>query len=590
MSTLGPFSRRRDPDLSGIGHALNKETYNAAADLEGRRLGAMAALGSTIYAQPAAFANSLTNNYAAYSRPYADATSSYYTGMSNLGRDYSGMYGSGVNAIGGIGTAGAQAMGSAAGSAAGAMGNAYGQAANSMGTLGAANQSALGGLYQNANNSLASMYGSSMNASSARDQAMLAGLAGLGGAGVTSIGNLGAATAASLANQAIAAANGYGQMANANYNMMGQLGAALAGIGAAREAAGPQYAKLNFAAGALPSILNTAQYGMQMAPYTAGNLNMPSVGGSFYGDGGFSASGPGGPVASGSWTNGGGGGGWSQGGRGSFNAPPAPTPQGPIGGGFSQPADGMASATSFLDSIRQQMESPQSMANMYRRDMGAHLDANRAATMDPRFLSSVNDMVGAGYGAMLGAGSRDYSPYDAMRQVRDSTREGAGALESGYGAGRGDMSSVAYQIGGIPRSALGSLASGLGGIMSSADGFISPMLREGRGALEGLAGNLNDTQRAFANNLGSRYSSTNDATRGLFSQTLGQAPWGGDLGALFDSPPPAEARDPLAGLNPHQRSVAVDLMADVRNARMRGQTAEAEDYLQQFRNLTAPIL
>lgn len=580
------------PSLPGVQWGnMNPQAFGSATQMQGQKYGAMGPMGSTIYSQPANFADALSKNYAAYSAPYASESSSYYGGMSGLGKSYADLYGQGVGSMGAIGANGANAMGSAAGSAAGAMGTGYGAIAGAQGQLGAANQAGLSGLYGTANNSLASIYGSGATARAARDQSLLSGLAGLGGAGVTAIGNLGSATAASLANQSIAAANGYGQMANANYNMMGQLGTALAGIATAREAAGPQYAKINFAAGALPSILDTAKYGMQMGPYTAGNMNMPSMGGSGYGDGGFSASGPGGPVAAGSWNNQGGGYSSPSGG-GPFNAPPPPGQTGPIAGGAGSPGDGMAATTSFFNDIRKQMEKPDSMANKYRQDMGAHFDANRAATMDPRFLASVNNMVGGGYGAMLLAGSGDYSPDAAMVQVADLTRSGADDMRSGLRSSMDGLGSLAGQVGGIPQGVLGSLSSGIGDLMGNANSYMSPMLQKGGGALNGLAGDMRSAHNQFAGDIGSAFNSTNANTQDLFGSTLGKYQWGGSLGDMFNTSPMAsdDSRDPLEGLNQYDRSRAANLATDVRRARANGDTAAADRALQQYRGLTAPIL
>lgn len=180
----------------------------------------------------------------------------------------------------------------------------------------------------------------------------------LGTAGMNAMGQYGSNVANALTNQSIAAGNTFGQMANSYYNTMGQLGS----FGSALASAG-------LTAGA-----NSAR----------GMMGFGGDGGWFGGGGygGFDVSGPGGGVASG-YTGGGGYGGFGGGGGGS----------GAMVQRGADPAERRWMTNKgfgFLNSVRGNLQNGH--GGVLAGLANDQFNANRQATMDPRFMDSMNNM------------------------------------------------------------------------------------------------------------------------------------------------------------------------------------------------------
>ena len=220
----------------------------------------------------------------------------------------------------------------------------------------------------------------------AKDTAAFGAMGGLGIAGQNAMAQYGASRNAALTNQAIAQANAFGQMGNSYYNTLGQLGH----IGSALSAAG----------------LNA---GAQSAQGTqSSNMNFGGGGGFQWGGGGgggFTASGPEGTIASGNMGGGYGGGGFggNMTGGGGMNAT--------VTRGASRgEREGMVNkGYGLLDQLRGDLNNPENQAMQLAGVMENQFNVNRAATMDPSIMNSLNAQMDAGYGALSGLyGMSDY--------------------------------------------------------------------------------------------------------------------------------------------------------------------------------------
>lgn len=233
--------------------------------------------------------------------------------------------------------------------------------------------------------------------SDARARDAMNAYAGLGTSGMNSMGQYGSNVANALTNQSIAAGNTYGQMANSYFNTLGQLGQVGAGLSAAGLNANSQSVLANL----------------------GGNMNM-NVGGGMGGGGygGFDVMGPGGGVASGTMDGGGAGGmGFGFGGGGAYGANiqkggSAGAQRGMLDQGFG-----------YLRGIQGQLGNtktgPMALAGL----AGNQFNMNREATMDPRFMDSMNNMyrdslAGVDYQAGM---DRDYSGFGRMRNSQPTS-------------------------------------------------------------------------------------------------------------------------------------------------------------------------
>lgn len=234
---------------------------------------------------------------------------------------------------------------------------------------------------------------------SQKDMAAFGALQGLGVAGLNAMGQYGVARDTALANQSIAAANAFGSMGNSYYNTMGQLGNYAAGLSAAGLNAGAQSANANMSGG----------FNMDMG----GNFNFGGMGGG----NGFMASGPEGVVSSGRYGRGGGGrggmgAGFNNRGSGSTNmsVQKGSTPQeraGIINQGYG-----------FLGGMAGALNDPNNQAMTLAGLMNDNFGATRAGIMDPAIVNSMNNQVGAGYGALGGLyGMSDYG-FNTGRQMQ----------------------------------------------------------------------------------------------------------------------------------------------------------------------------
>lgn len=218
-----------------------------------------------------------------------------------------------------------------------------------------------------------------------KDMAAFGALQNLGVAGLNAMGQYGSSRDTALANQSIAAANAYGSMGNSYYNTMGQLGNYAAGLSAAGLNAGAQSANASM------------------------NSNFDMSGGGNFGFGGggqgFTAGGPEGTISSGRYGRGRGGMGMgfnnSGSGGSSMNLQKGSTE--------SERARMMSQGYGFLGGVAKQLNAPNNQAMTLAGLMGNEFGNNRAAIMDPSIVNSLNNQVGAGYGALGGLyGMSDY--------------------------------------------------------------------------------------------------------------------------------------------------------------------------------------
>lgn len=233
--------------------------------------------------------------------------------------------------------------------------------------------------------------------SDARAMGAMNAYAGLGSSGMNSMGQYGSNVANALTNQSIAAGNTYGQMANAYFNTLGQLGQVGAGLSAAGLNANSQSVLANL----------------------GGNMNMNvggSIGGGQGGYGGFDVIGPDGGVASGLMGGGGGmgGSGFGVGGGGAYGANIQK-------GGNSADQRGMLNqGFGFLRGVQGQLGNRNSGPLALAGLAGNQFNMNRAATMDPRFMDSMNNMyrdsiAGVDFQSGMNRGSSGFGPmYDGQ--------------------------------------------------------------------------------------------------------------------------------------------------------------------------------
>ncbi len=556
----------------------NAALYGAQAQYGAAREQANALRDSTLYQQPARFAETMGGMYDAYGRnsagalgnylsPYSQATQGYMSGQAALGRGIGELYGAGVGALGGLGQSamaglanmgsnlfesatrmGSQvpaALASAYGNAVGARASAAGARSNALGQLGAAGQGAQANIASNA-----------LGAASSRDQAAMGAAAQIAAsanqaraaadaARFSASGNVGSAKAAALANQAIAAANGLGQMGVANYNMQGQLGNALAGVAAAQEAArgnaaaaqqaaGPQYARANLLAGILPGLLDTVRAGFAQP------------GGSV----GFDASGPDGMIASGRGSFGGAGGS-------SSSSAPRPFTMGAMGT-FAPPAlpdfgGGVRETRSLIDSLLDRNDRPESQANLLRNNMMSEFAANRGAIDKIDVAAGDTSAYTPDYSMVREVmGATNYDPMRLMGAADAQLQRSMGSI--GYDDPAGDMGGVMDRIqsagqGGF--GAIGGLLSGaagqMQGFMDSAGGRINDALTAGANGIGGFGDRLDAGMRRFANDARNAYGGVSRGLESRFDQTFNGVNdmWNRSLGRLpqFMSPTDLAAQE-----------------------------------------------
>jgi hypothetical protein len=534
-------------DPAGVAAAA--QAHSADRQSQAQMHGNSTALAGILAQQPGVFGGhmvNLTNAYGQnaagmlgnFTQPYAQGLGSYMGGLGSLGTGLTNMFGSAAGSLGNAATAGVGALGQA----------------------GAAQQSAMGGVSQSGNQALADVVRSTTQGQAARDQSVgnlgqaaagrdanaYGALAGLGGSANSALGGLGAAQQASLANQAIAAANAYGQMANGMYNMHGQLGnsqaavaaaeaAAMGNAAAAQQAAGPQYAKLQFLSQAMPEVLNTMRYGFQTMPYGVGQMNLGGGSGLPAGAGGFEASGPEGMIAAGSfmapsWSSGGGG---SSGG---FTPPPTPATAGALQS-LSMERPGLPDFTQGSQSMRSALDALLANSNQQsdalRGDLGSQFAALRGAGDTTSLVNSILQNTRAGSSDIRSAGqdfaagdqrfldtlmSSNYDPSAGFAQINQNTQAGLGQLGSSLGGLTGNINSV----------------------INNTASAMDPMLQQGASSAMGLAGQMGNQFGSFANNIGNayggaigglndRFDQTSSGLGDMFNNTIGRTP-------MFQSP------------------------------------------------------
>lgn len=266
-------------------------------------------------------------------------------------------------------------------------------------------------------------YQAGVGAQSNKDAAAFMAAGNLGVAGQNAMAQYGANRANTLANSHLAQLNALGQLGTGYYNTLGQLGQANAGMTAAASQAGADTNKAAALGGLASGMVNAGMYGAQAGAYGMGNMPNFSFGGGYGGGrGGFRASGPEGPIASGSQQPqlpillaGGGGTGGRQ-----FNAPPTPPYMQGGGGGGVNPYEPFREGSQYTQQMLWMMQNPNSMPNLVRKDMNSAFNTTQRNLMDPGIENSLNGQMAMGYGALdslysksdygFNTGSRSFRP------------------------------------------------------------------------------------------------------------------------------------------------------------------------------------
>jgi hypothetical protein len=492
--------------LSPYGGTTHTAYAQAAAGPLSAAFGSIGNFANAAGAMGSAYMQGLGNQGTAYSNNYG----AYSGGLTGANNALAGTMGAYTQGLGELGKSGAQTFGYL-GQGLQGLGNAYtgayGGYAGALGELGKAMASERSGFY---------------NANAAAEAARQAAL---GNIGTASLGSYGQA-----ANNALAA---WAQNQQA-YNQ------ALAGLGGSNQSAlGQAAASRNAALGSMGS--SYADLGGRLgAASVLGNINIGFSGGDSGGDS-FSATGPGGPIASGSY-----------------------------GGGGSRVSDTSqlesmgAPAYAGLDRLQNNL-----MASDITRSMNANytdsMDRLNAQHYSSRDMPS--QMLGQTLSGLLAMGR------DAYGQIRGGMNQYYGtqndpANRVNYGGVLGQLSSgyrdASQNIGGAQRDLMG----GFGGTMSALPGYANDMrsafdttrgdINANTGRLTTGFGNANANVGSVVGALGSGFQSGVGALKDLFGESFGKLD-------LFKTPLELAQQQRAVDLY-NRRSQAMDRLAAYRSA------------------------
>lgn len=584
MNYSGPAANAYGNMVSGLANAYGG-MYGSFANAAANQEAATANANANRYNS---FAGGLANNAGAYSSGLANAYGSYGGLLSGLGGSGAASYQGLASGLSGLAggranqaaskdnayTGMATGLGAAAANAYGSYGSTLAGLANAQSNDAASRAQAFSAMMGSANNAYGNTYGSyasglsnlasaaateAGNRYNAMAMADAARSAAAGNIGSSALGAYGSAAGSALGSWAQAEAayqNAMGNIGAANQSAIGNVGssaqAANANIGAANQQAVSGLGQSRNSA--IASLANSyAQAGSGLAGAAlAGDLDLDfedfgytdgAIGG------GVQASGPGGPIATGSYS--GGGGGSSNGmkltaSRSSDNSA--------LEGVTDRTFGGLESLGSMLDNSQGYGQLRGSLADSYGqvgatssdayRELERGLEAAQPSRPDSSFLSSTlnNTLAGiqglAAQGYMsTGQGGSDYGPSvnygsildrlaDGFGQANDSIGSNVGlAARSGAFAG-GDYGGYSRQAGrqfdatgdrldnlaenaqaniGGTNYADSDLLAGLLGGQGATLGQLGQFAASGRNALFDTAGALENSRMSTANDISSQY-------------------------------------------------------------------------------------
>ena len=449
--------------------------------------------------QPGQFAGALSNNFTGYMNGLGQAAGAYTAGMNGyvgglgaLGQAGSNAYGSYANGIGQLGNSASQMYGANAQGLA-QLGKSYADAYG-------ASAAGLGNVAGAMSNEKTGFYNANSQAEAARQLANAnIGSAALGAYGGASSGALSAwAQDRAAYNKSLSDLASANQMASATYgqsrnNALGMLGTS--------------YADTTKGLGGALAI---------------GNINFAMNGGGTGGGGNdFTATGPDGQIASGSYSGGGGGGGFSATGSRTSNTDGVKDLVNPAYGGLGSLRDSLMAG-----------DITGSMNSNYLTGLGAlRADHARGENMPSSLLDQsfhgLQDLANAGYRQNQGGMDQYYGTQNGALAKSDYSGI-LGQLASGY-------QSAGRQIGSAQNDMNRNYGSGLGMLAG-----LAPQLGSGyqsaMGDLRGYGNQMADAFKQNSQNLGgvvgkmdSGFGSSNAALSGLWDKSMGNT-------ELFQSP------------------------------------------------------
>lgn len=520
------------PFATGVSSATNN--FSKAFDSYGNNLSGLSGVYGAGLGQ---FSKSNADAYGAYAPGLAalgaaDAGrfGSYMTGLGSMAGVGGGMFGSQSQALSGLGNNVAdmyRTYGSGLGTTATAMGNEASQRANAMAMAAAAQQGAMGSIGSSALNAFGGAANNMFGAWAQNQKAYNDTLGTLGSSNQNALSQFGQSRNTALGQTAAAAAQ-----------LGSGLGGAYSGLGTG-----------------LANAYSNVERGRLGANAVSG-MSMDFGGGG--GGGGFSASGPGGQIASGSFGGGGGfsGGGFRLGGGGGQSQYDI----GQLGGGAAYGGIGSAGANGFASIA-------QAQANLMSRDIPDDLNRNytdSVTRLDNQHYSSremPSQMLNQVLGGLATLGSQAYGNsamgmnqfYGNMDRSRTNYSPILSGLASGYGAGLGSVQNLADRIdraagsassrldrfAGMGRSAeraaaaqsdslANAMAGGFGMTAGANDRFASQLggqVASAFGSLRDGFGATNQNVLGAIDTLGSRYDDTQRRVGDVFDRTVGNSQW-----------------------------------------------------------------